>query len=1040
MGRVMAVVVLSSAFAFGADIAPQHEWTFESVDAKGALLDTGVANGKFAFYGKTAVGCGVGVSTSLVSTDSAKNQLPHAMMDYAAFTVDFAFRPKALPAANCRAFLFDYQFWSWGRSRWAVALEGDGSLTFFATKKDEIDFKAVSVSVKLSVGKYHALRFQVAADGLFTAWLDGAEIAKKAGAPGFDKLVRKPSDKYYPLLRMGVDDTDPGAIRNPFIGDFDNIRFYDSALGAPKITLPNCDYSNIDRIEYKPADASGADLLILDGQGRARTRRFTVMDHEGDALGLMVTAERKFVDAAATVDLTVDSKMIVARFVCPVPSGMNAEKNGRNAWAGDGVELFIRPDFAKTAYCQYSANAAGVCNFMRNTAPDVADTSFKSRASAVARDTEDGFEIVFTVPTDEVFPNGLKAGDVFGANFVRCGQTCSGMSTWAAVGGKFNNIEGFGKVVYGGSAAYFRNRLTALEASAKGLAESVREVAAETCRPVAEAVRTHGNNPEAFVALETMFGNAEKALLQIRLAGMPLLVYEPNDVWGSTIAPDAMSSPLETVRLKLPKNGRMVYGFAIANLRDHAFLGQFKCCSEAPSKDFGRVAQSGIARKASFYRGFPIWNRAGKELCDPVEPLSMKTLIRLAPKEYAPMYLELDARGLESGIYNALVCLKEATPGYEDVRFGLEVEVTDLDVAGVKLDKAGYDYAGRSFAGRKDATGDLIRLLCERDYNTAFICSMKFSPRADKDGNFSMGPYVELDRQIDGYLRHVPQEDLKLWIYMITERHWFDPVDHRGVRFPFASEKWAEGVRFMVKSVKEHVKEKYGIGPDRIWWYPVDEPSGNIEDPTWKSKIAVAYRIGQEIKRESPENITMTNPLPNFLASKDIDVALAKLRECYDIIELYRPGITPKTKALMERLKFPQVWSYSITTKETPAATYRRDYWENMRDGYREIATFWHMTQAAGGDAFDSTDWNSPGHLDDYATLYCNSDVEAAILSRRQLQCDQGFWDMQILAALRAKYAGDAEKLAAIAEVVREAADIGTVKAMDAARDRLLGL
>ena len=866
-------------------------------------------NGKFVFYGQTAVGCGVDVSTSLVSTDSAKNQLPHAMMDYAAFTVDFAFRPKVLPTASRRAFLFDYQFWSWGRSRWSVALEGDGSLTFFAAKKDEIDFKAVSAPVRLSVGKYHALRFQVAADGLFTAWLNGAEIAKMAGAPGFDKLVRKPADKYYPLLRMGVDDTDPNAIRHPFVGDFDNIRFYDVALGAPKIALPNCDYSRIDKVEYKPADATGTDLLVLDRNGHARTRRFTVMDHEGDALGLMVAADRKFVDTAATVDIAVDAERIVARFVCPVPHGMKVEKSVRSA----------------------------------------------------------------------------------------------------------------------------------LEASAGGFAEGVRKVAVEACRPVAEAVRTHGGNPEAFVALETMFGNAEKALLQIRLAGMPLLAYEPRDVWGSTIAPDAMSVPLEMVRLKMPRNGKMVYGFAIANLRDHAFLGQFKCCSESPSKDFSCVAQSGIARKAAFYRGFPIWNRAGRELYDPVEPLSMKTLLRLAPKEYAPMYLELDAKGLEPGIYNALVYLKAAAPGYEDVRFGIEVEVTDLDVAAVKLDKAGYDYAGRSFAGRKDANGDLIRLLCERDYNTAFVCSMKFSPKADRDGNFSMGSYVELDRQIDEYLKYVSREDMKLWIYMITERHWYDPVDHRGVRFPFASEKWAEGVRFMVKGFKEHVKGKYGIGPDRIWWYTVDEPSGKIDDLTWKSKIAVAYRIGQEIKRESPENITMTNPLPNFLSSKDIDAALAKLRECYDIIELYRPGITTKTKALMERLAFPQVWSYSITTKETPAATYRRDYWENMRDGYREIATFWHMTQSAGGDAFDSTDWNSPGRLDDYATLYCNSDVEASILSRRQLQCDQGFWDMQILAALRAKYVGNAGKLAAIAEIVREAADTGTVKAI-AARDRLLGL
>ena len=1040
-GIGMVAVVAFAATAFGAEVAPQHEWTFESLDAEGRVaLDTGAAKEKYKLYGRTALGRGTDVSTALVSDGRTKNQLPHAPMDYSTFTVDFAFRPAELPAANKRAFLFDYQCWSWGRNRWSVALEGNGALTFFAEKKGEISFKAVSDPVKLSIGHYHTLRFQVAEDGLFTAWLDGAEIARQAGAPGFDKLMRKPADKYYPLLRMGVDDTDPNAIRSPFIGDFDDIRVYDVALGAAAVRLPSYDYSKIAKVEYKPADAGGADVLVLNDTGFARTRRFTVMDHEGSALGLMETADKKFVDAAATVDLTVGDKTVVARFVCPVPKGMTVVKSTRNAWAGDGVELFIRPDVTKSVYCQYSANAAGKSNFMRCLAPDVVDSAFTSKASVAVADTAEGFEIVFTVPTDELFPAGLKAGDVFGANFVRCGKTCSGASTWAAVGGKFSNIEGFGKVVYGGSAAYFANRLAALKSQVDRFPEASRKAADETCRPVAEAVKAHGANPEAFVALETMFVNADRALLQIQLAGMPLVIYEAKDVWGSLIAPDSSTRPLESVKVKLPKNGKAVYGFTVANLRDHPFLGQIKCCSAMPGKSFWCVPQNGIASRATFYRGFPIWNRAGKELYDPVEPLSMKTIVRLAPKEFAPMYIELDAKGLQSGVYNTLVYLKEATPGYEDLKFALEVEVTDLDVAGVKLDKAGYDYAGRSFAERKEAKGDLVKFLCARDYNTAFVAAMRFSPKADKEGKFAMRSYEAFDRQIEEYLKYVAREDLKLWIYMVAEKHWYDPCDYRGERFPFGSEKWAEGVRFMVKNVKEHVKSKYGIGPDRIWWYTVDEPSGPIVDPTWKSKIAIAYRLAQEIKRESPENLTMTDPLPNFLASKDIDEALTKFRECYDIIELYRPGITDKTKALMERLKFPQVWTYSIVTKETPAANYRRDYWMNMRDGYREIATYWHMTQAAGGDAFDSSDWNSPGHLDDYATLYSNADVEDSILSRRQLQCDQGFWDMQIIAALRAKYAGNAEKLAAIAEIIREAADIGTVRAMDDARNRLLGL
>ena len=65
-------------------------------------------------------------------------------------------------------------------------------------------------------------------------------------------------------------------------------------------------------------------------------------------------------------------------------------------------------------------------------------------------------------------------------------------------------------------------------------------------------------------------------------------------------------------------------------------------------------------------------------------------------------------------------------------------------------------------------------------------------------------------------------------------------------------------------------------------------------------------------------------------------------------------------------------------------STYRRDHWENMRDGYREIATFWHMTEAAGSP-FDSNDFTTPGRYDDYASLYVDFANDSALLSRRQL-------------------------------------------------------
>ena len=208
------------------------------------------------------------------------------------------------------------------------------------------------------------------------------------------------------------------------------------------------------------------DVLFLDESGRGATGRFRVLDHEGDALGLMVSADDKFVAAASSARISVDSTRIIVTIDCPVPPGMTAQKDKVSAWAGDGVELFVRPSLESTAYYQYSANAAGVFAARRNTAPDVMDGGWRSSAVAEAKDTANGFRVTFSVPLGEVFESPLKSGDMFGINFTRCGKTCGGLSTWAAVGSKFSNIDAFGRAVYGGTRAYFERRLAAMRNNA----------------------------------------------------------------------------------------------------------------------------------------------------------------------------------------------------------------------------------------------------------------------------------------------------------------------------------------------------------------------------------------------------------------------------------------------------------------------------------------------------------------------------------------------------------------------------------------------
>ena len=380
----------------------------------------------------------------------------------------------------------------------------------------------------------------------------------------------------------------------------------------------------------------------------------------------------------------------------------------------------------------------------------------------------------------------------------------------------------------------------------------------------------------------------------------------------------------------------------MANLTDKPFVGQFKVAAASGSTSLP-------AARCKFSQGFAIADRVGRALYDPIMPLTLNSVLRLAPKESVPIYLEIDTHGLTAGVYRSTLSLKKAMPGFTDEPILLDVEVAGADLGEVSVDRAGYDYVGNTFAQGNGAK-NVAKLLVSRGYNVVFVTASRIFPCERRDGSFAINDFGSLDRHLDAVLAGgLKRERMKLWVY------------------------------------------------------------------------------------------TMTDPLPVSLESKAIDAALPRLAEVYDVIELYRPKVTAEKKRLVAVQNIKEVWTYSILTKENLPVVYRRDYWENMRDGYREIATFWHMTQAAGSP-FDSNDFTTPGRYDDYASLYVDFANDAALLSRRQLAADMGFEDVRLVMWLRNRFKGDAASLAKVDAIVKEAADAGTMSAMDKARDRLLDL
>ena len=99
-----------------------------------------------------------------------------------------------------------------------------------------------------------------------------------------------------------------------------------------------------------------------------------------------------------------------------------------------------------------------------------------------------------------------------------------------------------------------------------------------------------------------------------------------------------------------------------------------------------------------------------------------------------------------------------------------------------------------------------------------------------------------------------------------------------------------------------------------------------------------------------------------------------------------------------------------------------------------------HPPRAAAGSPFDSNDFTNPGRYDDYASLYVDFANDSVLLSRRQLAADMGFEDARLIMWLRKRFKDDSESLAKVGAIVGEAADKGTISAMDVARAILLSM
>ena len=1032
MKKILALAIFP-LLAMGGEVEPVHFWNFDKLgwDSRQAV-DTGTARWKRELSGRIATGQGTDGSDALRADADGAGRIVRFPLAFDAFTFDCKLR-FATPPTGLRPVV-----------RYATsAADKDIFAVVFADRRLTVKagaFAAVSEPLSLADGIRSRLRLSVTAEGCLRAWLDGRLVLDKTGAPSLRSLGEGCEKDGYPTFAVGG-----RRGQETLDGVMDDIAFYDRALEAPETPVEAADYSNLVLPEYRKVPASkSAEVLVLGPDGRGETGRFRVSDvMDAKVFGQMNAADSKFVAAASSANVTLADGKVTFDVACPVPPGLKVEKQ-HDLWNGDYVVVRVRPKLDEPDYICYCVNVTGASGAGRFGG---GKAGWRSKAAMCCREEASGYRVTVSVPVDELFGGAPQPGDSIGINFSRYGRTCGNSSNWATVGGAYNDAtHAFGTLVVGGAAPYFTRRLETVRARAAAVTtdEAARRAVEAAAQPVAAAIAAHGAESAAFASVEAMFGALEKTLVAVAQKGRPLLVCRTAAAWGNAPAPTAESRPLEFLRLRTPRNLRSVVALTLTNFRDIGYTGNVKFFDRDDGfyRTGGRLPppKEGVARHFTLRRAVEIYGRSGRPLYDPIVELPLGTAVEVAAGTTLPVFAELDTHGVAPGRHYALLLVKSATPGFADIRIGVEVTVTDDDPDVLPSDRRISTHLATSFgAGGCPVVRpcvNCVKKLVERGLNVVFLSRIDdMYPTRDANGVWQAPSYEVLDRYVGAWLAGgLSPARIKLQPYIGVEREkplWKGLRDHTGKRIPFGTRDYDVGLVAMVDFFNAHVKARFGIGKDRVIWLPVDEPGGLIDDPELKSSISRSVHCARLLKKADPANLVAWNPLATTMATDAFHEAIDRLIPYYDYTSLYRPKLTARTIRDFQRLKAKNVWAYHITGKDGEPAKYRAPIWQNLRDGFSEVVSFWHLDESA---AFDS----GPRHP--YGSCYIDWDNDELILSRRQLAADMAAEEGRLVNYLRLKFKADPAKLAQVNDLVKSAADAGTMTAIDAALARLLDL
>lgn len=964
----LAAVLFCSAAA----AAPVCQWDFDKFDASKRNIISSCGKYRISAMGSVPGFKGNGLH---VDSDRRVGLYFPVAADWKNFTFEVKFKLDKGVNSSRGNTLICYGKHSWNRSQFVLKITPKSQLQArFTQNARKEEFILTSKILKFEPGRFYTVRTASQDGGSLKIWVNGELVGvKETGSWGFNRLIRK-SPPGYPLLILGSDLASITTVYRALDGVVDDFKIWNS-------------FEEPDLISDVSA-AAEEDVLLITENESVSTKKFTVLDRPGTALGSFIRPEQKFLDAAASARVTLTPETLVVLVTAPIAAGTALHLKSGASWNGDLIEFFFRPDPAKGDYFQYAANVSGFKAAFAYTPSGTLKENFKSVSSIRSRIFPDRWEAEFIIPRSELGLAGNIEGWISSANFTRTGKTGGGKSTWAPVGNSFHTPSCFRQVVFGSYKSALLRKLAASRAEFHTIIEGkeeLRKTISAELDIIEKRINSDGDRPGFFTALSQAVDRMALRYTQLKFSGMASLLWQHEQPWGNDVHVSPLSQPLKKISLVLPQNSFTFKGFVFSNLSRRSFLGQIKCFTAKRFKA-GKVYNnfnerlkkddSPIYQNVKFYEALPL--EASGVIYDPLLPLPMNTLLRAGADESKQIWMRVSSRGLPVGKHEFVMVLKPSYTGFTPIEIPVEIEVKAIDLKTIKPDSFHYTYINSQAPCK-----ELLEFLAAREINVIYSGAafgqerMNVYPQADKNGNIlRYADYSIWDNLIESKIRAgIERKRIKLLCYLELPTYG---MHRNGNSLRFNSPEWRKAFESFLFHFTGYMEKKHGITKDRIFFYTIDEPDGDINKPS--SRMYKAYLSGKIIKEMSKEFRTMVNPHPNYLRDKDFS-AFKKLAEVYDVFELYRPALKGAQLAAAQKLN-REIWTYGIYHKTTVPEVYRQDYWQNLRDGFSSMISYWHLDEHSGGDGFNSED--GVRSRADYGSIFVDKDMGTVITSRRE--------------------------------------------------------